>query len=126
MRDQDKPADTLKEFQGILNKLTPQKFYKLAEQASRLTVDSIHVLEGCVSRTFRKVLYHTHYTIMLITLIMGYFQAVEEPHYSPVYAQLCEKLRGVSVLVDGKKTLTFQRSLLIMCQTNFMKTIKVT
>ena len=61
MRDQDKPADTLKEFQGILNKLTPQKFYKLAEHASRLTVDSIHVLEGCVSRTFRKVFYHTHY-----------------------------------------------------------------
>ena len=63
---------------------------------------------------------------MLITLIMGYFQAVEEPHYSPVYAQLCEKLRGVSVVVDGNKTLTFQRALLIMCQTNFVKTIKVT
>ncbi len=42
-------------FQGILNKLTPQKFQALAEQALKLEINSEERLSGCIDKIFTKV-----------------------------------------------------------------------
>ena len=43
-------------FQGILNKLTPQKFKELAEQAQNLEINTEDRLRGCIDKIFKKVL----------------------------------------------------------------------
>ena len=42
-------------FQGILNKLTEQKFRALAEQALRLEIDTVERLRGCIDKIFSNV-----------------------------------------------------------------------
>ena len=44
-----------RKFKGILNKLTPQKFKNLAEQALNLKIDSEQRLKGCIDMIFTKV-----------------------------------------------------------------------
>ncbi len=44
-----------RKFQGILNKLTPQKFQALAEQALKLEINSEERLSGCIDKIFTKV-----------------------------------------------------------------------
>jgi len=44
-----------RKFQGILNKLTPQKFQSLAEQALKLEINSEERLSGCIDKIFTKV-----------------------------------------------------------------------
>ena len=44
-------------FQGILNKLTPQKFQALAEQALKLEINSEERLSGCVDKIFAFVIF---------------------------------------------------------------------
>ena len=44
-----------RKFQGILNKLTPQKFQTLAEQALKLKIDSEQKLNGCADRIIANV-----------------------------------------------------------------------
>ena len=41
--------------QGILNKLTPQRFNELAEQALALKIDSHNKLRGCIEIIFKNV-----------------------------------------------------------------------
>jgi hypothetical protein len=43
-----------RKFQGILNKLTPQKFQKLAEQALVLDINTVERLSGCIDKIFTK------------------------------------------------------------------------
>ena len=45
----------LRKLQGILNKLTPQKFQTLAEQALKLKIDSEQRLKGCTDKIFYAV-----------------------------------------------------------------------
>ena len=47
--------DLFRKFQSILNKLTPQKFKNLAEQALNLKIDSEQRLKGCIDKIFTKV-----------------------------------------------------------------------
>ena len=42
-------------FQGILNKLTPQKFQALAEQALQLEINTEDRLKGIIDKIFTKV-----------------------------------------------------------------------
>lgn len=44
-----------RKFQGILNKLTPQKFQSLAEQALKLDINTEERLSGCIDKIFTKV-----------------------------------------------------------------------
>ena len=44
-----------RKFQGILNKLTPQKFQSLAEQALKLEINTGERLSGCIDKIFTKV-----------------------------------------------------------------------
>jgi len=44
-----------RKFLGILNKLTPQKFQVLAEQALKLEINTEERLSGCINIIFTKV-----------------------------------------------------------------------
>ena len=48
-----------RKLQGILNKLTAQRFQTLAEQALRLKIDSQQKLIGCADRIIANVYTHT-------------------------------------------------------------------
>ena len=55
-RREDRETEELfRKFQGILNKLSPQKFQNLAEQALRLKIDNEERLKGCINMIFTKV-----------------------------------------------------------------------
>ena len=47
--------EIFRKFQGILNKLTPQKFKDLAEQALKLPISNPERLKGCVDKIFTMV-----------------------------------------------------------------------
>ena len=52
----DKATQELyRKFQAILNKLTPQKFQSLAEQALELQIDTEERLRGVIDKIFTKV-----------------------------------------------------------------------
>ena len=53
--DLSEEKELFRKFQGILNKLTPQRFQILAEQALMLKVDSEQGLNGCIDRIFNVV-----------------------------------------------------------------------
>ena len=53
--DKKQTADLYRKFQSILNKLTPQKFQKLAEQALLLEINTEERLKGCIDKIFTKV-----------------------------------------------------------------------
>ena len=56
MSEEEKTTEELyRKFQGILNKLTPQKFQALAEQALKLTIDTEERLRGVIDKIFTKV-----------------------------------------------------------------------
>ena len=48
-------AELYRKFQGILNKLTPQKFQSLAEQALDLKINTEERLKGTIDKIFTKV-----------------------------------------------------------------------
>lgn len=48
-------AELYRKFQAILNKLTPQKFQALAEQALKLEINSEERLKGVIDKIFTKV-----------------------------------------------------------------------
>lgn len=53
---EDMQTDELyRKFQGILNKLTPTNFQKLAEQALSLDITTEARLSGCIDKIFTKV-----------------------------------------------------------------------
>ena len=53
--EETKSEELYKRFQGILNKLTPQKFQALAEQALKLDITTEERLRGCIDKIFSKV-----------------------------------------------------------------------
>ena len=53
--DEKATAELYRKFQGILNKLTPQKFQSLAEQALELQIDTEERLRGVIDKIFTKV-----------------------------------------------------------------------
>lgn len=48
-------TELYRKFQAILNKLTPQKFQSLAEQAVLLTINTEERLKGVIDKIFTKV-----------------------------------------------------------------------
>ena len=53
--DDMESTKVFRKFLAILNKLTPQNFKDLAEQALKLPLSSIETLKGCVNLVFEKV-----------------------------------------------------------------------
>lgn len=91
-------------FISILNKLTPEKFDKLCLELLNVGVDSKLVLKGIVLLV--SVLFNNP-LLVYITFIFYYLsafncnlcfhwkivdKALEEPKYSQLYAQLCQRL----------------------------------
>ena len=54
-KEQRDTAILLGKFQAILNKLTPQKLQRLAEQARALDIDTEERLKGCVDLIYTRV-----------------------------------------------------------------------
>ena len=112
-----------RKFLGILNKLTPQKFQALVEQALGLEINTEERLKGCIDMIFTKV----SYSIVCIELLLSacLSQAVNEPLYAIAYANLCKVMSPIKVewvQEDGKtKSNNFRRMLLTKCQQEFEK-----
>lgn len=53
--DLSEEEELFRKLQGILNKLTPQRFQILAEQALMLKIGSEQRLKGCIDRIFNVV-----------------------------------------------------------------------
>ena len=53
--EEKETVELYRKFQGILNKLTPQKFQSLAEQALQLNICTEERLQGCIDKIFTKV-----------------------------------------------------------------------
>ncbi len=106
--EETKSEELYKRFQGILNKLTPQKFQALAEQALKLDITTEERLRGCIDKIFSN--------------IRG--GALEEPNFSIAYANLCKVMSPIKVEmeVEGKvKSTNFRRMLLTKCLQEFEK-----
>ena len=64
--DEDKETTNIfRKFQGILNKLTPQKFKDLAEQALKLPLLTVERLKGCIDKIFTNVGQIVHVNLAL-------------------------------------------------------------
>ena len=101
--EQAKNEDLYKAFTGILNKLTPQKFDTLADQALKLEISTEEQLKGCIDRIFEK--------------------AIDEPNFSVTYAKMAECMTVFKVPseMDPSKNVLFRSLLLHRCQHEFEK-----
>lgn len=93
---------------GLLNRLTPEKFEKLAHEFCHLSIKSPKVLKAIIVFIFEK--------------------ALNEPAYSALYAQLCQRLDkhvpnfdyiANSNQPNGPTFTTFRKLLLTVCQHEF-------
>ncbi|GBM60304.1 Eukaryotic translation initiation factor 4 gamma 3 [Araneus ventricosus] len=87
--------------QGVLNKLTPQKFETLLPQLKGLNIDTEEKLA------------------LIIDLISE--KALNEPYFSVLYANLCKHLALIKVPVSGTSgtQVNFRKLLLTKCQKEF-------
>ncbi|GBM60301.1 Eukaryotic translation initiation factor 4 gamma 3 [Araneus ventricosus] len=87
--------------QGVLNKLTPQKFETLLSQLKGLIIDTEEKLALVIDLIFEK--------------------AVNEPKFSVPYANLCKHLALIKVPVSGTSgtQVNFRKLLLTKCQKEF-------
>eukprot|EP01114_Cavostelium_apophysatum_P005287 TRINITY_DN1608_c0_g1_i4.p1 TRINITY_DN1608_c0_g1~~TRINITY_DN1608_c0_g1_i4.p1 ORF type:complete len:792 (+),score=237.94 TRINITY_DN1608_c0_g1_i4:374-2749(+) len=89
--------------QGILNKLTLEHFDSLSEKLLNVGIDSAEILQGIIHQIFAK--------------------ALQEPHFSTMYADLCSKLSTRVAEFppenEGEKPMTFRRLLIENCQREF-------
>lgn len=100
----------LKNFRGLLNKITPQKYDVIEGKIKELVIDTEDRLEKVLNLVFDK--------------------AVDEPNFCKQYAHLCQHLgsRHVTKIVvkDGVETeekVEFRRLLIQKCQSEFERDI---
>lgn len=103
--DEKKTSELVKQFRSILNKITPENFPTLIQQLKSLNIDSVDVLDSCISLVFEK--------------------AIMEPSYGASYASLCKEVSDVFVVpLDDKNTeqkAVFKKRLITQCQLEFEK-----
>ncbi|XP_072174929.1 eukaryotic translation initiation factor 4 gamma 1-like [Diadema setosum] len=101
--EEDKTDELFRNFKSILNKLTPQRFTKLVEQAQKLPIDTEERLIGVISLVFEK--------------------AISEPSFSTAYAHMCQRLSQLKVPSTQKPNtfVQFRPILLHNCQQEFQK-----
>lgn len=96
---------------GILNKITPEKFDTLVHQLVNVGIDNEPILQGIIELLFEK--------------------ALDEPHFSSLYAQVCLVLSRESPSFEQPdlrgytETSTFIKLLLRNCQDEFEKRTKL-
>eukprot|EP00268_Persea_americana_P028233 TRINITY_DN2744_c0_g1_i1.p1 TRINITY_DN2744_c0_g1~~TRINITY_DN2744_c0_g1_i1.p1 ORF type:complete len:1973 (-),score=498.09 TRINITY_DN2744_c0_g1_i1:850-6768(-) len=89
-----------RQLKAILNKLTPQNFNRLFEQAKEVNIDSAVTLTGVISQIFDK--------------------ALMEPTFCEMYADFCYHLAGaLPGFNEDNEKITFKRLLLNKCQEEF-------
>ena len=115
-RDVEGDEKVLREVMQVLNKLTDKNAEKLTDQILKMHITNEELLKQIVKAVFEK--------------------AVNEPHFSPVYASLCERLQGLSVHSATQQPKTaaemmqskqdkekadkpFRRLMLLACQEKF-------
>ncbi|XP_078615200.1 eukaryotic translation initiation factor 4 gamma 3-like isoform X2 [Branchiostoma floridae x Branchiostoma japonicum] len=101
---EEKETDEIfKKVQGILNKLTPQKFQTLCQQVLDLDIVTEERLKGVIDLVFEK--------------------AITEPNFSVAYANMCRCLIHLKVPMkdNPKQTVNFRKLLLNRCQREFEK-----
>ena len=100
---EDKDNDVFRRCRALLNKLTPEKFDKLADDLANPSfgIDSPHLLKGVILLIFDK--------------------ALAEPNYCSLYAELCRRLdREAPNFEPPDSTIrTFRRLLLAKCEYEF-------
>lgn len=100
-----KTNELLKQFRSILNKITPENFSTLIEQLKVLKIDTVNILDACISLVFEK--------------------AIMEPSYSASYAQLCKEVSDVFVVPldenNSQQKAVFKNRLITQCQREFEK-----
>ncbi|XP_022239688.1 eukaryotic translation initiation factor 4 gamma 1-like isoform X2 [Limulus polyphemus] len=103
--EEKKTRELYKKVQGILNKLTPQKFKTLVSQVKELPIDNEERLKGVINLVFKK--------------------AIEEPSFSVPYANMCKTLAVMQVpAAEGSnECVKFSKILLTKCQHEFEKDI---
>lgn len=103
--DEKKTAELLKQFRSILNKITPDNFTTLIEQLKVLKIDTVDILDACISLVFEK--------------------AIMEPSYGASYAQLCKEVSDVFVVPldenNSQQKAVFKKRLITQCQREFEK-----
>lgn len=103
--DEKKTAELLKQFRSILNKITPENFSTLIQQLKVLNIDSVDILDSCISLVFEK--------------------AIMEPGYGASYAQLCKEVSDVFVVPldenNSEQKAVFKKRLITQCQKEFEK-----
>ena len=57
-------AELYHKFQGILNKLTPQKFQALAEQALKLEINTEERLSRCIDKVYSNVRFYKNEAVV--------------------------------------------------------------
>ncbi|XP_078463377.1 eukaryotic translation initiation factor 4 gamma 2 [Lampetra fluviatilis] len=104
----DRNEAIFRKVRGILNKLTPEKFDKLCLELLNVGIDSKLILKGIILLIFEK--------------------ALEEPKYSSLYSQLCQRLAEDAPNFDGpplegpgrhKHNSSFRRLLIAKLQDEF-------
>ena len=98
----DETEKILRNVRAILNKLTPQKFTKLAEELIKLEINSQEDrLKGAIDILFEK--------------------SINEPAYSCTYAQLCQLLSTLKLTQPSTegRSINFRSILLTRCQRAF-------
>ncbi|CAF0890957.1 unnamed protein product [Adineta steineri] len=100
---EDKDNDVFRRCRALLNKLTPEKFDKLADDLANPSfgIDSPHLLKGVILLIFDK--------------------ALAEPNYCSLYAELCRRLdRDAPNFEPADAPIrTFRRLLLAKCEYEF-------
>lgn len=103
--DEKKIAELLKQFRSVLNKITPENFSTLIDQLKVLKIDTVDLLDSCISLVFEK--------------------AIMEPGYGASYAQLCKEVSDVFVVPldteNSKQKAVFKNRLITQCQKEFEK-----
>ncbi|KAL0268186.1 UNVERIFIED_CONTAM: hypothetical protein PYX00_010221 [Menopon gallinae] len=105
---QENPNDVIfRKVQGILNKLTPDKFEKLSDDILAIDLSSYCVLKGVILLIFKK--------------------ALDEPKFSSMYAQLCKRLSEEAPNSEPpEESNTFKKLLLANCEEQFEKRAQAT
>ena len=97
--------EVMKQFRSILNKITPENFTTLIEQLKVLKIDTVEILDDCISLVFEK--------------------AIMEPSYGASYAQLCKEVSDVFVVPldenNSQQKAVFKKRLITQCQREFEK-----
>ncbi|CAH0402002.1 unnamed protein product [Chilo suppressalis] len=98
-----KTQEVYKQFRGILNKLTPQKFDTLLKKVQHLEINNQKRLEGVIDLVFEK--------------------AIDEPNFSEAYAAMCSKLSTLKVPADNaanpEQCVNFRPLIISKCQNQF-------